>query len=402
MIWFWIVAGAVSLGVGLWLAAGMRRAPGADDHARDLAIYKDQLREIERDLARGVVAEEEAARLRLEVERRILAADKIARPEGEARRARWPMVALAVVPVIAGAGAIYLWIGAPGYGDLPLTVREEMLMEAAAGRPSQAVAMQEAARQRPDRPVSPERQALIVQLRDAVGRRPDDLRGLELLARNEAILGNFDAGIAAQQRIIEVKGAEATAGDFTDLAELLIVAAGGYVSPEAEAVLDAALARDRREPTARYYRGLMLTQIGRPDMAFDVWRPLLDEGGPDAPWQTPIRERIEIVAQAAGVLRFEVPPRPAGPSAADVAAAEDLSEDDRNAMIAGMVSRLSERLATEGGSAQDWGRLIVARSVLGQRDQAAAILAEARQVFEGRDELQAVLDAAAAQAGLDG
>ena len=69
-------------------------------------------------------------------------------------------------------------------------------------------------------------------------------------------------------------------------------------------------------------------------------------------------------------------------------------------MIRGMVDGLSNRLATDGGTAQEWARLIGALGVLGETDRATAIWAEAQTVFADRAEDLALIRSAAEQAGL--
>jgi cytochrome c-type biogenesis protein CcmH len=174
----------------------------------------------------------------------------------------------------------------------------------------------------------------------------------------------------------------------------MIRAAGGYVSPEAEAELIRALERDPRNGIARYFSGLMFVQGGRFDLAFDLWEPLLRESPPEAPWVAPIRGQIEEVAQRAGV-QFTLPEAAGGPTGADVAAAAEMTPEERQAMIEGMVAQLGDRLATEGGSAEEWARLITALATLGRMDEARTIYAEAQRVFEGRTvELQGLREAA--------
>jgi cytochrome c-type biogenesis protein CcmH len=164
-----------------------------------------------------------------------------------------------------------------------------------------------------------------------------------------------------------------------DLAELMILAAGGYVSPEAEAALARGLARDPGSPVGRYYAGLAALQRGRADLAFPIWSRLLAEGPPDAPWVAAIEAEIGEVARLAG----RPPPDVPGPGAAELEAAEGMDPEARTAMIEGMVDQLSERLATEGGPPEDWAQLIRSLGVLGRREAAAAIAAEARTVFAG-------------------
>ena len=366
---FW----AISLGLGALAALTLARAiwrggAGGDATGFDVQVYRDQLREVERDLARGVVSESEADAVRTEVSRRLLEADKARAAQegsGDAPAQATRAAALAVVLAVAGGGAgLYLWLGQPGYGDLPLERRIALAEELRLSRPGQAEAEGVA-------PAAPPEAAdenylnLVEQLRAAVAARPDELEGFQLLARHEARLGNFAAAHAAQARVIELIGEDATAQDHVDHAELLVLAADGYVSPEAEVALGEALARDPGHGVARYYSGLLAIQTGRPDIAFRLWRRLLEESPPGAPWLPPIRAQIVELSQLAGVDYTPPSARP-GPSAGDVAAAEDMSPEDRAAMIESMVAGLAERLASEGGTPEDWARLIQAYGVLGR------------------------------------
>ena len=241
----------------------------------------------------------------------------------------------------------------------------------------------------------------MAQLREAIKDRPDDLAGYELLARNEANLGNFTAAHKAQARIIELKGDATTGSDYADYAYVQIAATGGYVSPQAEAALSNALQRDPDNRLARFYSGVMFAQVGRPDMTFRLWQPMLDDAPADDPFAGVIRAQIEDIAAEAGV-RFSLPDAAPlrGPTDADVAAAGEMSAEERQGMIRGMVEGLSERLATEGGPPEEWARLITALGVLGEKDQAAAIWAEAQQVFAASPEALGSVRAAALQAGI--
>ncbi|WP_368072340.1 tetratricopeptide repeat protein, partial [Leisingera sp. JC1] len=89
-----------------------------------------------------------------------------------------------------------------------------------------------------------------------------------------------------------------------------------------------------------------------------------------------------------------------GPSAEDMAGASELTPEEQQEMIRGMVTRLSDRLATEGGSAEEWARLIGALSVLGETERARTVYDEARSAFESDAEALALLETIAAQAGL--
>ena len=400
---FWAAAGGIGLAVAALFLMALRRARAEIAAAADfdLKVYRDQLTEIDRDLARGTLPPEEADRLRTEVSRRLLDADRNA--QSATRQASTGGIAVAAAVILALIGSsywVYLRLGAPGYPDLPLATRFAMSEEMRANRPSQTEMEAEAAAIRPA-PIEPEADfaVLMDRLRQAVADRPDDARGLELLASNEARLGNLTAAREAMENLIRVKGDSATAADHAALAELMIMAAGGLVSPEAEAELTRALTLDARNGTARYYYGLMAAQVGRFDRTFALWRPLLDEGPADAPWIAPIRAQIEDVAMRAGV-QYELPEAVPGPDGAAVAAAEDMSPEDRQAMIEGMVAQLGERLATEGGTVEEWARLISSLSVLNRKEEAQEIYAEALMRFEGSPSQQSFLREQALNAGL--
>jgi cytochrome c-type biogenesis protein CcmH len=162
-----------------------------------------------------------------------------------------------------------------------------------------------------------------------------------------------------------------TGAHFIDLAEMMILAAGGYVSPEAEEALVRGLELEPRNGTARYYAGLMYAQQGRPDLAFPIWRNLMAESTADAPWLDPIRLQIEEVAALAG--ERVTPGRPAaaqfGPAPGPTPSRwrpppsfrRGSRRDDR-----GHGRGPRRRLATEGGPPEDWARLITAFGVLGR------------------------------------
>ncbi len=407
---FWIVSAGLALAVAGLIALSLLRARRAEVEMDrfDIQIYRDQLSTVDKDLARGIVTGDEAERLRTEIKRRILEADRaqsMARPpEGAPRGATVAMAMVSGVIMVGGSIALYQGLGAPGYPDLPLADRIEAAEMARINRPSQADA-EASVPPLPPSDATAEFLTLMDQLRAAVAERPDDLQGQVLLARNEAVLGNFAAAHAAQSQVIEIKGDESEGRDFADYGDLLVLAAGGYVSPEAERAFEAALARDPGNGAARYYIGAMHLQTGRPDLAFNIWEAQLRQGPQEAPWIEPIRAQIGMAASRAGVDYALPPVAPAsplaGPTADAVAAAQDMTPLERMEMIEGMVSGLSERLATDGGPPEEWARLIRAYGVLGRREAAAAIWEEAQAVFD--DEvliipiLRAARDAGVAQ-----
>ena len=379
------------------------RRDGQPTAAYDLEVYREQLASVDRDLARGVIGEGDAERVRTEISRRILAADAQMRGEAATAGPSRTVTGIALlgmaVLLIGGALWMYRQMGAAGFPDMPLSARLELAEELRESRPSQTEA--EALAPPVQTPQLEDSYAtLLAQLRDTVAERPDDLQGQSLLAQHETNAGNFKAGYTAQQRVIELSGDAASATAYADLGEMMILAAGGYVSPEAEAALRQALEQDPSLGPARYYWGQMLAQIGRPDLAYRMWADTLRDSPPGAPWAQAIRGQIDDLAFRAGVFNAPSLSATPGPSAEDMQAAADLTPEERQDMIQGMVDQLSDRLATEGGAPEEWARLIAALGVLGQAERAIAIRDEAMTVFADNAAALQIIDAAALQAGI--
>lgn len=395
---FWLAPALIALAVALVLLRALnarRGETGLTAGASDMAVYRDQLKEVDRDLARGTLTDAEAEAVRIEVSRRLLDADRrTARASDTSEGRVWPAAAVVVMALLAGSFLIYARVGAPGVADLPMTERLTDLDTAARARPSQAEAE---ARARPFLPPATEPDArfteLMDRLRTALRERPNDIRGLSLLAENEARLGNFTAAREAQEKLVAAYGDDVPLNERVALLDLMVFTAGGFVSPEAEAVLGGILKSHPGNGAAQYYAGLLFAQSGRPDRAFPVWRRLLETSPPDAPWLPVIRDEIAALAAAAGVTYM--PPAVRGPDADDIAAADEMSADERQAMIRGMVDGLADRLATDGGPPEDWARLISALGVLGETARARAIADEALAVFADNAAALATIEAAA-------
>lgn len=405
---FWITAAALAFAIALVFAATLLRAKSQEEHpaAYDLRIYRDQLKEVERDLARGLIDERDAERVRTEVGRRVLQADARLREastgSAQPRAATIALAGIVLVATVGGSLALYPVLGKPGARDLPLSQRIALSNEMRATRPSQAERLAELPAAPLNTPDEERFADLIGKLRETVAARPDDLEGQMLLARNEAALGNYAAAAGAQAAVVRLRGAGASADDHVLLADLMITAAQGYVSPEAEAELRRALEKEPANPVARYYTGQMLLQNDRPDMAFRIWDGLLREGPENAPWIVPIRRQIDDIAWRAGVRDYAQPDpaAPAGPSAEAIANAADLSEDERRDLIQNMVNELNDKLALEGGTPEEWSRLIGALGVLGNTDHARAIWKEAQLIFADQPQMLATVREGAVRAGL--
>ena len=407
---FWILAAGLTAIVALAILApiwrGRSDAGAQPAAAYDLRVYRDQLAEVENDLERGVIQPDDAQRLRAEIGRKVLDADRrLTQARPAATSAGVLGAGLVVLALAAGAVALYLREGAVGAADMPMGERIAAADQAYRNRPDQDRAVAEApAPAKPDLSNADlEFLAMIDQLRQAVERNPDDQTGLALLATNEMRLGNLSAALKAQQHLVDLRGDQADAVQLMQLATLMINAAGGVITPQSEAVLVRALKQDPEQPQARYLQGVLLIQNGRPDRAFPIWRQLLEESPLDAPWMPTIRNAIGELAWLAGQPDYTPPTAAAalpGPDENAIAAAEGMTDDERAQMIGSMVDGLQQRLASQGGTPQEWARLIGALKVLGRDDQAASILSEARGHFADSPEALAVIDEAATSAGM--
>ena len=405
----WISAIGLALFVSVLLIVPLlRRTPEAVDAEEeaaqaDIEVYRQQLKELERDIARGTISEEDAAQAKLEISRRLLEADtKLRATSGPSSGKQGARIFLAVVIVsvlIGGAAFLYNSIGSPDYQDMPLQLRFAEAEELRTTRISQAEAEALVEHQLQG---DAETIQHVTDLETILQNRPDDLYGHQLLARFAPEIGNFPAARYAQERIIELTGEEATLEDFILLVDFMVVATNGYVSPKAEAVLVEINNRSPEHPIFKFYYGMMLAQTGRPDQAFFYWESLLEDSNVNDPWVQSILQDIDALAYYAGNDRYQVPERffAPGPTEADIAAAQDMTADEQMQMIQGMVDGLSARLATEGGTADEWARLIGALGVLGDTDRAAAIWGEAQQLFAQVPGDLAMIRAAAVQAGV--
>ncbi len=394
---FWIVGGLIALFTLLPMLMPLLRRPEdvVSDARSDLLVYKDQLKEIDSDIARGVLSTEDAETSRIEISRRLLAADarKDDWGEGTSPGTGRLVAMVAILGAVTAAFMLYIYIGQPGLKDLPLA---ERLM-----RPSQEVA--EARFVESGRAILPvldsQQTDLIDRLRTTLKERPDDLRGHRLLVQTLTSIEDFAGARRGQADVLRILGDTATSNDFAQMAELMIFAAGGIVSKEAEDALVKALKNNPTDNRARFYSGISLAQNGQSELAQQLWIGLLNEADDDVPWRAAVEAQLRQLSQTTGLPMPEGLGLP-GPTREDIEAAQDMSAEDRMTMIRSMVEGLSDRLATEGGTAEEWARLVRALGVLGETDRAQAIFNEAKGVFAERpDALQTVSDAAAA-AGL--
>lgn len=382
----WIAIGLVTaLTVGLLLLPLLRRArDAAQDRAHDLAVYRDQLSELQRDLDRGLLEPEQAAAARLEIERRMLRAGgapgaDASEPTPAAGPGPARGLALVVAMLVpAGALLVYLSLGAPELPDVAFSARTAV--------PGQQAESAEFAR-------------LAEQLAVHLEQQPDDPRGWMMLGRAYLLLGREADSLAALRRgVAAAGGREAAPPDLlADLGEALVLAEGGIVTPEAGELFEHA-ARDPGQVKARHYLATERAQRGDFRGALALWRGIELDSPADAPWLPALRAQIGRVAAELSVDPASVAPeRPSGsieaepaapgaPPPAAVEAAARMSPEEREAFIRGMVERLAGRLAAQPDDAEGWARLGRAYTVLGDPVRAKEAFGKAAAIWRGEIE----------------
>jgi cytochrome c-type biogenesis protein CcmH len=362
-LWFlFALMTAAAIFAALWPLG--RRDPSRG--GSDVAVYRDQLDEIERDRAAGQIGDAEAEAARVEVSRRLLAAADAGAVEPAAaaagRRRAAALIALIVLPLCAAG--LYLSLGSPELPGQPLAARMQE------SRETQSI------------------QSLVAQVEAHLDRNPQDGRGWEVLAPVYLKLGRFDDAVKARRNALAYRGE--TAERQSDLGEALAAANNGIVTAEAKRAFERAVALDATHPKARFFLGLAAEQDGQREQAAAIWRALLANAAADAPW-------VNFVRQALARVEGE-----GGPSAQDVAAAAQMSDQQRNEMVQGMVQRLAERLRQDGSDIEGWLRLMRAYMVLGERDKARAAASDARRALAADPDKLRMIDDAAKGLGIEG
>jgi cytochrome c-type biogenesis protein CcmH len=333
----------------------------------EATVYKDQLAEIDRDVAAGLIGAPEADAARVEISRRLLAAAEAERtpPASSNVTLRRAVAVIAFVGLPVIAVAFYLPLGSPKLPDFPLVER----------------AQAPAASQSLDN--------LVAQVEAHLEKNPTDGRGWTVLAPVLAKLGRFDDAIRAFRNAITYGGDNAARR--ADLGEAIMAAAGGVVTSEAKAEFERGVALDAGDVKASYFLGVAAEQDGRKAEAASIWRAMLAKAPPDAPWRPLVSAALARVGVTAPALSDDT-----------IAAAKDMNEADRSAMIRGMVDRLATRLKQNGNDVEGWLRLVRAYMVMGDRDKAKSALSDARQAVGNDAERLRQLNEGLKNLGLDG
>lgn len=369
--------------VALPLLRGRERGASRGEHA--LAVYRQQLAELEGELSRGVICAEDATAARLEIQRRMLSADnETALPaSGGANpapggRGACIGAASAVLAIPALAIGLYMMFGSPA--QTPNRDAAQVT-----GADTEHMDML----------------ALTEKLAVRMAATPEDIQGWMLLGRSYVTLEDFPKAISAYAKAVALAGDKPAPMVLAEYAEALVQGNNGLVGEDAQAQFRKVLKIIPSEPRSQFYLGLAKAQSGDAKGALADWVALLKQAEPGAPWAGAVRAQAQEVADLLKVDLAALLPDPAplptvaaapsapaaqpGPDADDMTAAAAMPEGERKQMIESMVARLASRLeTTEKDNVDGWLRLARAYGVLGRDADRMAALDKAVAVGPGR------------------
>jgi cytochrome c-type biogenesis protein CcmH len=345
MIWL-LIALITAAVIGALLLPLFRELSAQNSRQRqEITIFADQLAELEREVAAGLVSAEAAAATKIEIERRILASgERTDRKPASATAASARMIAVVLVASLAplAAFAIYFATGAPNEPSHPYIAAKDSSADTtmAAG----------------------EMTDLVAKLAAKLEQEPQNIEGWKLLARSYGALERPADAAAAYGRAYELDPNDH--GLTADYAEALVQAADGKVPPQAQELLARANQGDPSAPKPRFYLAIAKAQAGQPRDALAMLKSLQRDSPEGAPWLAAVQERIDAIAKDASIDHAEIESQsvapiaqPAGPSAEDVQAAQSMTPEQQQEMIRGMVEGLAKRLEANPNDLDGWKRL---------------------------------------------
>lgn len=353
--------GAVSVVWPLLRSGGAQTLDRADGA---LAIFTDQLAEVDRDMARGLISETEADAAKTEIKRRMLSADKERGSAGHATGGNIVLLAMAVA-VPLGAAGIYSVMGAPDVPSVPFAERAQ------------------------EQETQSDLTVLTERLESRLLAEPGggESEGWQLLATTYMNMGRVGDSIRAWEVLVARE--DATSATYSQYAEALITAESGVVTTRARAALAKAQELDPANPAVTYYIAIGMEQDGQTPSARRLLIERIAQETTPQEWMPFFMSEVNRMGAEFGLDPVNLPEfadAPRGPSQEDVEAAAELTPEERMEFIRSMVAGLAERLADDPSDLQGWMQLARAYSVLGETENAREALTSAKALTDALPE----------------
>ncbi len=279
----WVIAILLALTLTLFLVQPLWRRGSANAPRRsyDLAVYRDQLAELEREQASGLIAAPEAQAARAEIARRMLAADKGDRaPPPPAIARPWIPLAL-VVAAPLGAVLLYAAIGRPDMPDRPAAERRNPMADLPAEQQAQMI------------------RTMVESLAARLAQNPDDLPGWRRLARSYRVLGEIEPAREAAEKAVKL-----APDDIDVLGEFVELHAPSGPESEMTPIFLATLRRmlDLKSDhvQALFFLGLQGFRSGDQAAARGYWERLLKILPADTQAAQELRRRVDQLTPPSG------------------------------------------------------------------------------------------------------
>ncbi len=361
--------------------------------AQEAAILRDRIGEIQREREQGILSAAEADAAKAELSRGLISLTRYGQEteeqptENRSLKGAPKGAYLAAVAALPFAALItYGLIGSPGQAGQPFAER--------ATSPDEAT-----------QHAGSDMEASMNKLAQRLEENPGDLDGWILLARSRAAIGQLQQSAEAFRQAVQLAPENVELrGNY---GEALVSAVGGIVTPEAKKQFQWVNAKLPGDHRSRYYLGLAEAQAGNGQAALELWLALEADAAPGTGWLPALQERMRQVSAQFDIDlaslapdRAQVIPTP-GPTAEQIATAQEMPEDEQSSMIRGMVARLAERLEEEPDDIEGWLRLARSYRVLGESDKARQAINQARENAKAiNSESLALVDAAAREFGI--
>lgn len=250
----------------------IRRFDAPSTLGHEAAFYHDQIKEVDQDVASGMITPVGATTAKVEINRRMAAAAK-KMPTSNPVSNRWRMIALVATAGWVIVGGTYL------YGKL--------------GRPQ--FTQQAQTQTQADASTAAMIDAMVAKLQGKLDANPNDAQGWRMMGLAQMNLQHFDKSIAAYEKAITLEPDNIETQ--SRYVEALVQQAQGTVTPKATTVIAMVLAKQPKDLRARYYEAIGTEQTGKTADALAKWQALLADAPADAPWLDTVKEHVAALSK---------------------------------------------------------------------------------------------------------